>query len=60
MSAATAEESALEQKALDFAKTQKKSIAKRLTDINTYPPDEHPRVPIHGGLAGSWENRVGN
>ena len=53
MSAATAEESALEQKALDFAKAEKKSIAKRLTDINSYPPDEHPVSLFMAGSPGA-------
>ncbi len=49
----TDEEVRLERKALEFAKANKKAIAKRLTDPNLYPPDEHPVSLFMAGSPGA-------
>lgn len=47
------EELRLEQEALDFAKSKKKDIAKRLTDPQIYPPEEHPVSVFMAGSPGA-------
>jgi UDP-N-acetylglucosamine kinase len=49
----TDEEIRIEQEALDFAKAKKKDIAKRLTDPNIFPPDEHPVSVFMAGSPGA-------
>lgn len=49
----TDDEAKIEQDALDYAKANKKAIAKRLTDPNLYPPDEHPVSVFMAGSPGA-------
>ncbi len=43
----------IEQRAIDFARKNKKKIAKRITDIHTIDPDDHPISIFTAGSPGS-------
>lgn len=56
--AITDEEARIEQEALDFAKAQKKAIAKRLTDPTIYLPEENPVSVFMAGSPGAGKTEA--
>lgn len=49
----SAEEEAIHQKALSYARSNKKDIAKRFTDTQKFPPEEHPVSVFMAGSPGA-------
>jgi UDP-N-acetylglucosamine kinase len=49
---------AIQEEALEFAKKNKKPIAKRLTDKKIYPPDKHPVSVFMAGSPGAGKTEA--
>ena len=56
--ALTEQEARIEQEALDYARAQKKAIARRLTDPEIYLPEENPVSVFMAGSPGAGKTEA--
>ena len=54
----TEQEARIEQEAMEYARAQKKAIAKRLTDISKFLPDRNPVSVFMAGSPGAGKTEA--